>query len=323
MGEPFPDETYSSFIFRLALWRPGFPMLPETVNEVYRMSLRAHALDPDYYAKSLFGEVSCKALEEAYPARKFNFMLAGLNDFVMPLYFRRSYCFNCLCEQIKEAWSPAVLKCWGLLYYCVCVVHKISLNDAPQRAKYKADNAQYYFSFHTECRTPAPINRFSDDALMASLKVQRFVASIGVGLEGVAEEPLSKFCRVLLEIFLFPDYGICNAPKARKGISSYSPDWERSCFGPLLATILERQSAILLLGWTLGLPEVKVDFLPHQIGARIALAYLDQRALGVAASLLPDNVYRMQALKLSLLKENICSLAASDFIEGFVARLQR
>ncbi|WP_409283131.1 hypothetical protein [Pseudomonas putida] len=320
-GEPFSDEAYSSFIFRLALWHPRFSKSPEFVEEAYRTSLQRHPLDPDYYAASFFGDVAAKALEEIFPNRNFDFMLAKLSSFVMPLYYRRSYCFDCMVEQIKGAWSPAVLKRWGLVYYCVCDAHNIPLSDAPQRGNNKANNAQYFFCFHANRRSPVPINCFSDDALMAGLEVQRFMASIDVE-PGLAPTPLLEFCRIVLEIFLYPDYGICNAPQARKGVSVHSPEWERSCFGPLWATILERQSAMLLLGWILGLPGVKLDFLPNQMGARIALAYLDQRGLGIAASFLPDSIYKMQSLRLCLLKDNMSLLAVNDFVEGFVSRLQ-
>jgi hypothetical protein len=317
----FFDESFSSYVFRVALRRQEFPLTPVAVNRLYYQNFLLSSLDPDYDINSDFTKECLNALDSIWPDEGFSDLFTPYTPFVMPRYFRRSYCFDCLCDQLQTAWSPGVLKRWGLIYYCVCNVHRKSLFDANYHLIQKANAAHDFFYFHTEQRIGESARLYSTEAQHVTLEVQRVLKELDCDSEALEEKfSLLEFCRLFLEILLFPRFGICNVPSSSKGVPVQAPVWQQSYLGPFLATVFERQSAMLLLGWILDVPGANVHLLPDRIG--VALAHEDKSFwwLGMASSYLPDNIFRHHVLQMKFFEKRIELLGVREFIGGFISR---
>jgi len=322
--QPFVGEILSGYVFRLALWCEEFPLAPSCVNDLYCQSFVSSSLDPDYDSTGKFSKISIEALRAVWPGANFSSLFAPVNSFVLPRFYRRSYCYSCLCDQIERSWSPTILRQWGLLYYGVCELHEVSLFDAPFNAKVRINLAHDFFCFHCENNTNVTAGILSKMGSESILKVQCFIESLHSSIEAsTINASLLEFCCLSLKIFLYPQYGICNNYNARKEIPLRSPFWQRSHLGVFIATVPERQSAILLLGWVLGIYNLELELLPNHISAVIAHENQNTWWLGAAASHLPDNIYRHSILMLRCLEANIALPSVKQFIDGFSSRFAK
>ncbi|WP_444758046.1 hypothetical protein [Pseudomonas sp. A014] len=319
--QAFHDESLSSWVFRLALWCNEFPLTPDSVNRLYSQSLLSSSFDPDYDLSGEFAAACHKALASFRPGQNIQHFFAPITPYNIPRYFRRSYCYECLCDQLEQAWSPAVLKRWGYTYYCTCEIHQVSLNDAECHVIKRANAAHDFFQFHTEHRLGKSSMRYSSEVQRVTLEVQGFLRRITSEPKvGLVDSVLLDFCTLFLKILLFPKFGVCSIPNAKRGISVEAPVWQHLHLGPFLATVTERQSAILLLGWVLEIPGSDVRLLPERSRAVLAHENIDFWRLGVSSSYLPDKIFKYSALLFSSLRPTVKSPAIEEFISGFVSR---
>ncbi|EED43175.1 hypothetical protein EBI_27580 [Enterocytozoon bieneusi H348] len=319
--DAFFDESFSSWAFRLALWCEEFCVSPDVVNNLYYQSISSSLLDPDYNSNSLFVKALGLHLQTLWPDKSFQHLLLLESRLVMPRYYRRSFCYDCLCDQIKTSWSPAILKRWGVVYYCVCDVHQATLTDADYHDVKKANAAHDFFCFHAERRNGSLKETYSLAANQAALRVQSFLMELDWHEQGNAtDRTLFDFCCLFLEVMLFPRHGVCNVSRSRKELSAQSSVWQQSYLGPYLATVLERQSAVLLLGWVLGICDGALDFLPDCIGSKVSKDFKNFWGVGVLSSYLPERLSMYYALRLHFLAQNISASGVTEYVSGFRSR---
>ncbi len=251
---PFDGETFSSWLYRLAVYNvlPGLGV--DTLNDLFALSVSKGSFDPDFDPSCVFS-VMGRDLSKCSNAL-FHDFFSPLPSWITPRFYRRSYCYECFCEQIPLSGHPAVMKCWAVTYNAICSKHKSVLQDGDFGIQRRlAVGSSLFCSHHDLWANSCPV-AIPDEEFEAVNSTQHSLQ--------VAEERLyfgdrsylhfHYFCRLFLEVMLYPDFGFCSRLFQRKK-SNYADllFWKKLRMGPYLASSQQRHAAVLLLGWILGL----------------------------------------------------------------------
>lgn len=254
---PFEDETYSSWMYRLAVF-DKLPMLGvDALSDLFLLSVSQGSFDVDFDSDCNF---STKCRDLIFCSLKtYNNFFTPMSQWIIPRYYRRSYCYECFCEQIPQAGHPAVLRGWAVTYHTICSKHKVFFQDADYGIGKHLAVGSKLFSFHNEVLNGRESLRVSSEEWHVANLVQRLLLTSEMNVtcqETKNPELLYQFCRIFLEIMLYPDFGFCSRLYSRaKSGQSNLVFWKKLRFGPYLASAQQRYAAISLLGWVLGLSD--------------------------------------------------------------------
>jgi hypothetical protein len=254
---PFEDETYTSWMYRLAVY-DNLPMLGvDALNDLFLLSVSQGSFDADFDSGCNFS-TKCRDITLC-SLETYNNFFTPMSRWIIPRYYRRSYCYECFCEQIPQAGHPAVLRGWAVIYHTICSKHKVIFQDADYGVGKHLAVGSKLFSFHNKVLHGRESLRVSSEECDVANLVQRLLLKSEMNVTSQEiERPdlLFGFCRLFLEIMLYPDFGFCSRLYLRaKSGQSDLVFWKRLRLGPYLASAQQRYAAISLLGWVLGLSD--------------------------------------------------------------------
>ncbi|WP_432669606.1 TniQ family protein [Pseudomonas umsongensis] len=312
MNHPFEDETFSSWLYRLAVYNKLPKLGVGALNDLFLYSVSEGSFDADFDSGCTFSafcrELSLCSLE------LYDYFFRPMSRWVIPKFFRRSYCYECFCDQIPQSGHPAMLRKWAVTYHTVCLRHQTLLYDADYGVGKNLAVGSKLFSFHNEVLHGRESFRISREEYDAAFSVQCLL--IQSEMYNVSSETLNPniffaFCRFFIEIMLYPDFGFCSRLHLRaRSVQSDLLFWKRLRLGPYLASIQQRHSAILLLGWVLGV----IDSDKTMLNIDHAGTFFD---LGRASNVIESSgVNRL----LFTFSRHLQQRGIKDFISGFCSK---
>ena len=312
MTSPFEDETFSSWIYRLAV----FDQLPtlgvDALNDLFLLSVSKGSFDADVDSACDFA-TECRDLILC-PLEIYESFFATMSQWIIPRYYRRSYCYECFCEQIPQAGHPVVLRGWAVIYNTICTKHKVIFQDADYGIGKHLAVGSKLFSFHNEVlNVPESLRVSSEEWHVANL-VQRLLRTSEMSVtcqETQNPDLLYQFCRLFLEIMLYPDFSFCSRLYSRaKSGQSNLVFWKRLRLGPYLATSQQRYAGISLLGWVLGLSDSGLKI----VNTEDIRTFFE---LGQVSNVIgSSDVYRM----LYIFGRHIKYCGVSEFLRGYCSK---
>jgi hypothetical protein len=216
--------------------------------------------DFDFDAQDAFVLKSCRRLD-LKPEMLAKFF-TGEEVWRTPQFYRRSFCYECFGLHIREYGHPAILKCWSRPCYTICDHHKIPMLDSSSKCGFKLDGAielfKYYHMNRDHIRTCLVHScQGRDGTLYLAKKAQAFLLqaeeNAAMKLDHRSEATWF-FCKLLLEVLLYPRYGFVYQ---FSGLPLYSgvdsPFRYRLHMGVLTANVIQRRAAIIILGYVMSL----------------------------------------------------------------------
>jgi hypothetical protein len=309
---PFEDETFSSWIYRLAVY-DNLPTLGvDALNDLFLLSVSQGDFDADFDSACDFS-TRCRDLILCSP-ESYKVFFAPMSQWIIPRYYRRSYCYECFCEQIPQAGHPVVLRGWAVTYHTICAKHKVIFQDADYGVGKHLAVGSKLFGFHNEVLHGRELIMATPEEWNAATSVQHLLLTSEMYMASKKNQYpdyVYSFCRLFLEIMLYPDFGFCSRlylrAKSRQGDLVF---WKRLRLGPYLASAQQRHAAISLLGWVLGLSDSGVKI----VSAEHVDTFFD---LGQVSNVVgSSDVYSL----LQVFGQHIRCRGVGEFIRGYSSK---
>jgi hypothetical protein len=203
---------------------------------------------------------------------------------------------------------------WAVTYHTICLKHQTLLHDADYGVGKNLAVASKMFSFHNEVLHGRESFRISREEYDAAFSVQCLLIQSemrNVSSETIKPNIFFGFCRLFIEIMLYPDFGFCSRLHIRaRSAQSDLVLWKRLRLGPYLASIQQRHTAILLLGWIVGVN----DSVQNMLNAAHAGTFFD---LGRASNVMGSSDVNRLLLTFS---QHLQQSGIKEFIRGFCSK---
>lgn len=309
---PFDGETFTSWIYRLSVYNKLPRLSVDTVKDLFLDALSKGSFDPDFDSSCQFS-ITCRDIC-TLPRHLYEGFYLHTSQWIFPRYYRRSYCYRCFCEQIPIVGHPAVLKEWAIVYCTICSKHEVLLQDGAYGAcKFLAVGSEL-FSFHNDVLHGRNLGRLSPEQYRVTSAVQLMISSSELHA-AESNEPLMdsffSFVKLFIEIMLYPDFGPCSQLFARnKSLPSDVVVWKKLLLGPFLASTPQRNAAILLLGWAIGVDGSNCEILNSDY---IHTLFQLGRVSNVIGSTELERILR-------LLSADLQYAGIHEFVEGYCSK---
>ena len=290
--------------------------------EIYQDCLQNGDFDPDFDLSSEFCKRSLEQVGVPLPNLS---TFAPKSTWLIPRYYRGTFCYECFCDHIRSFKLPTMLTEWCSVTQTVCSVHLSPLLDTPGKHNYKLNMAVKIFShYHARPSVVAfPIVGLTPKVLGAILSVQCFMSNVEASVVsgGGAEW---RLIQLVIRIFLYPRHGILTSFFSKQSISTDTQLFRYNLhLGPLVSQVTRRQLAILLTGWILDVLDeterLEVEQYLQSFDQRHH--YFDSAAgLGRFANVFTPEHGRQLIFQLTELSTKIYSPYLTEFIAGFSSR---
>lgn len=326
---PIEGELLLSWLYRQSMVSRYTPLGREELSQLWSAFAPGSDFDPDFSLNSSFANAACDAVGMSCELRAA--FVQPPSSWLIPRFYRRTFCYKCLAENFRTQAFPTALKEWCAVVAVVCERHRLPLIDAAEAFSPKLNMAMKFFELHHlhEDRFLSA-SRFEEGArtikslmsvqdMLKSFEVKDFADKLQNSGHPANEWMFSKF---LICLMLYPKFGLINR-HIRNGAAYLQLPLFQQTFthGPLIASVAHRRAALLMLGWLFEvLPEEKssvIEDLLSAVGGMLGLS----DAFGVGYSCNGFTPEHAAVIARRLMKWHACTASRriQRFIEGFVA----
>lgn len=324
----FDGEAFSCWVYRQSLCSQHTLLDRSSLAELWHACVQSEDFDPDFTQDSKFSRAACEMLD--IPREEQAKIFQPNSRWVIPRYFRRSFCYSCMKEHIANFSLPSYRKEWCSVGVVVCQIHKCSLLDASGIVASSPSMAMRILKAYSEDPSQCVAASRSHDAneqFTALYKTQLFFQALEASQQQADQngmwscsEPHTGLPRLLLSIFLYPRFGLVNrfiAPRSSYRITTLFQQTLNA--GPLVAGIAQRWAGMLMLGWLFELftPRESTDVESFIERAGAIAGFHDARSLGAACNVFNSLHSDVIARRLREWMPNPSPALLQQFIEGF------
>ncbi|WP_141232955.1 hypothetical protein [Pseudomonas sp. Irchel 3A7] len=325
------SEIFSSWVYRQSLFSKSSTLDREDIAQLWTSCALSEDLDPDFTASSAFARLACDALNIRMDQRAILFQAPSA--WIIPRYYRRSFCYGCLCESIANFQFPVFRKEWCSVATVVCDQHNTPLLDAVDLTAPKLNIAMKVFQLYHEqglrCISASRYNEASQlfDSLLRMQSLLREFEFRGVrdgrlvNESGGVELPEWRSSKFLISLFLYPKFGLVNRLIPYRALHNHNYAFQQSFnLGPLIAGVAHRRAAIIILGW---LHEVFSSDEDHGIeqfirSAGNTVGFTDAKELGAASNGFSPEHSALISRRLMQWKIECINGRMQQFVSGFM-----
>lgn len=329
---PIDGELLSCWLYRQSRVSIYTPLEREELSKMWLGSAPAADFDPDFSPNSSFANAACEAVRMSGELRAK--LVQPPSSWLIPRFYRRTFCYQCLTEQIRVCEIPTSLNYWCAVGTVICTRHNLPLIDATEVFGPKLNMAMKFFQMqvvHKERYLSA--SRFQDG--MRSIKSLQLVQdmlknfelkAIQGELNNTHESGEWEFSKFLICLMLYPRFGLINRYMRNDAAYLQLPLFQQTfTLGPLIASIAHRRIALLILGWLYEVlpPDESsvIQALLDAIGS--AIGFADAYSLGSSCNGFSPDHAAVIARRLVQRHPLIASTRTQHFIEGFIASTER
>lgn len=318
-------ECFSSWVQRVTVFNENHALLACDVQDIFSLCCRNEYFDPDYSHSSSFF-VGCMEKLNTLGAKNIPNFLPG-SRWIVPYYYRRAFCYECLCEHVQLFRYPTCLQAWGVAYHTVCEKHGIAFSYAPESRVPTLERAMGMFRAYHD----GSIVRLSScyhgqsmaDIIPRALHAQRLFLS----LERQKDLQAFGFVQLLMRILLYPRFGLVHQKIASRMSYPSGRNLRHSLhYGALVANVQQRQLASVMTCMVLDaesglcgrdwLSHIN-ELYPHQVNIE------DIEHLGRLASVFVGALIPGLLSQLDRYQQSMHNAAVDAFVTGFKIQAHR
>lgn len=329
---PVPGELMSCWLYRQSLISENTSLDRESLAALWRVSTQAGDVDPDYSRLSYFSNTACETLNVDVELK--SILLDPPSGWLIPRFYRRSYCYECLVESTRKFSVPTTLKEWCAVGYVVCETHNSPLIDAVDIFGPKPSMAMKFLQMHVSNRhryIAASRAELASKSIRSLVKLQGIVRNLEKSSQD-CERNLDasnkcewRFAKFILSLMLFPRFGVVSR-WARNDADVRFPVFHQDFIsGPLTASVGNRMAALLIFSWLSDLIDPNessdVDRVVNEIGE--VCGFADAYGLGYSANGFTLERGSFIARRLAQWQPAITSTKILEFIAGFLASTRK
>lgn len=325
--EPIPDEAFSSWVYRQSIFDKHTCYPLHEVVECFTRSSQAGFGDIDFDSKDSFVLESCERLDLS--CAELWYLIAERGEWRIPKFYRRSFCYECFCQQIDQYAYPSILKRWSLVYYTVCEIHGSPMLDSSNDYGYRLDGAIKLFKYyHSQKKRieASLLHSFQDRERILELasRVQVYLSKVEVSARDPNDRyatALWMFCKLTLRIFLHARYGIIYQFSGRPHYSDiHKPFRYRLHMGAATASVIQRRAAMILLSQIVSVcPSSELEgvetYLSNSPISRLRLNSVWD--LGRHSNVFASTQSEVLVMQLSRCAEILNIPSITNFVDGF------
>ncbi|MBJ2290539.1 hypothetical protein JFT44_11400 [Pseudomonas sp. MF5691] len=294
-------------------------------------SAPAADFDPDFSLNSSFANAACEAVGMSRELRAT--LIQPPSSWLIPRFYRRTFCYQCLAEQFRVYELPTSLKHWCAVSTVICVHHSLPLIDAAEVFGPKLNMAMKFFQMQVLYKERyLSASRFQDGMrsikslqlvqdMLNNFEMETIQGGLSRDTHQVSEWEFSKF---LICLMLYPRFGLINRYMRNDAVYLQLPVFQQTfTLGPLIASIAHRRVALLILGWLYEVLPADdssvIEALLDAIGS--AIGFSDAYGLGSSCNGFSPDHSAVIARRLVQWHPLIASSRAQQFVEGFTASI--
>lgn len=323
-----PNETFFSWLHRQSIFSEAFRYPLYMLLDDFERCSRLGPFDRDFDFGSAFAKVALNRLSLHHDDCA---ALFGTSTWLLPQYNRRAFCWECLQEQIRTVYYPCYLMSWCSVMRTHCSVHSSLL-----REHLRSDRLSLNLglgAFMDFCANKGQYERDELHKLFSSKPIAGYCLRMAsqMEIEKLAHKADSvstrKIYKLLMQIMLFPSYGIINTILQRKRqVQRTSNVWQSLAYAPICSSNIDRALALLLVGIASRFfsRSEAFEIIDILAGSRyLDVRFHDQKTLGSACNVFDydtaNQIFRaIDCLCLGRTGANI-----EEFLAGFMGRSRR
>lgn len=249
--------------------------------------------------------------------------LFGTSAWLLPQFNRRVFCWECLQEHVRTVHYPCYLISWCNVVQTHCSVHSSLLREHPRSDRLSLNLG--LGAFMDFCANKGQYERDELHKLFSSKPIAGYCLRMASQMETEKQEHKAKglstwkIYKLLMQIMLFPSYGIITTILHRKRqVYRTSNVWQSLVYAPISSSSTDRALAILLVGIAtryFNRAEV-LEIISILCGSQyLDVRFHDQKTLGSAC-----NVFDYEtAIEIVRAIDCLCLGKTGASIEGFLA----
>lgn len=281
---------------------------------------RLGSFDRDFDFGSAFAKVALSRLSLRVDDCR---ALFGTSEWLLPQNNRRAFCWECLQENVRTVYYPCCLMSWCNVVRTHCTVHSLLLREHPRSDRLTLNLG--LGAFMDFCANKGQYERDELHKLFSSKPIAGYCLRMASHMEAEKQEHKAKGAaiwktyKLLMQIMLFPSYGIITTILRRKRqVYRTSNVWQSLAYAPISSSSTDRAIAILLVGIaTRYFNHSEVFEIINILGGSqyLDVRFHDQETLGSAC-----NVFDYEtAIEIVRAIDCLCLGKTGASIEGFLA----
>jgi hypothetical protein len=320
------EETFFSWLYRQSIFYESgnYPLFLLTTE--YWACRHQGAFDRDFDFSSEFFYISCDYL--SIIPKDCQAIFSAKSTWVIPEYYRRAFCGDCFCEQIKKYKYPASLTTWAGVGSPYCFEHNKLLLNFPLGNKISLNPALVGFEFYSRRRLHFEgkgVHAFLSQARLVGLAARvvhhlDFMES-SVSLDKIRGSRRWQACRRIIQIILYPSYGVINTIWSKKRVVPRVNNLYQALeFGALCADSEDRAIALLLLGMVLDLfSSDELSLIINQLSSFefFDVRFYDALSFGRCCNVFVGLHFKAMIDSVARFSADFDSPAVSQFVIGF------
>lgn len=317
----FLDETFTSYIYRMVALEHVPDLSVHELLFLYSIHLRNIGSDPDCNPECDF----VRALEKSLPKDACApYLFYNVQDWIIPRFYRKSYCYECFRDQISSFSHPAILRSWGIPSYTTCHIHNRMLLDGEIGSGKSLDSSIQLFKYHHDVRKARVCDALHPESDRISRDVHEYLLrmkDLTLTHDSSAARNLIYFCELFFGLMLLPNSGLCSRLfNNSKKLPVDTSLWKRLRLGPFIASITQRQLASLLLALVLDISQIGRSFDSASYALNGYFEFSTLKELGRAANVLAE----VAAMEVGQLLKQYASRSnnkgAIEFVHGYLSK---
>ena len=307
------------------------PLGREELSQLWLASGPAADFDPDFSRSSGFTSAACDAVSMSVELRAA--FIQPPSSWLIPRFYRRTFCYQCLAENFRTHAFPTSLKKWCAVGTVVCELHNLPLMDATEVFGPKLSMAMKFFQmYHLHKDRYLSASRFEDGrrAIKSLRHVQDMLSRLEIiGAPGELSYDAHQisgwaYSKFLICLMLYPRFGLINRYMRNDATYLQLPVFQQTFTqGPLITSIAHRRVSLLILGWLYEIlpPDESsvIEALLNAVGG--VMGFSDAYGLGSSCNGFTPEHAAVIARRLVQWQPPIVSSRTQQLIEGFAASI--
>lgn len=315
-----PDETFFSWLHRQSIFSEAFQYPLYMLLDDFERCSRSESFDRDFDFGSAFAKVALSRLSLHVDDCTALFWTSA---WLLPQYNRQAFCWECLREHIRTVYYPCYLISWCNVVRTHCSIHSSLLREHPRSDRLSLNLG--LGAFMDYCANKGQYERDELHKIFSSKPIAGYCLRMASQMEIESHEhnvqnlSTRKTYKLLMQIMLFPSYGIINTIlKRKRQVQRTSNIWQSLAYAPICSSTTDRALALLLVGIAsrfFNSSEV-FEIINILVGSQyLDVRFHDQKTLGSAC-----NVFDYEtANEISMAIDCLCLDKTGANIEGFLA----
>lgn len=322
------NETFFSWLHRQSIFNEAFDYPLYLLLDDFERYSRLESFDRDFDFTSRFAKESLSRLSLSFDECSASF---GSFEWLLPQYNRRAFCWECLQEHVEKVRYPCYLMSWCSVVRTHCNTHFSLLREYPRVDRVSLNPALGAFVYF--CENKDQYDRDELHRFFSSTPIANYCLRMAAHME-MDNQPSKAECsprwgmhKILLQIMLFPAYGVVNTILQRnRTVPRTSNVWQALAYAPICASSIDRALALLLVGIATRFfrdSEISEIISILERSQYLDVRFYDQQTLGSACSVFTYETTSVISQALHHACQNRPSAAVEKFLAGFMDRPRR